>query len=322
VPIRVITEDLETSPGDFGTRVDFGNANWLQLFTAGSVLKNVSVFIETEIPFDGRVHNAWFRVGVHNLFGTQALNLWAGLMDPLELHAASGRLPMIPPVRQDMFFVKSSNGLGDESLNLREGRPAVAMFGSAGPLVYAVGVDNGPSLQDTNNAKNVWGTIRGELLGTAFEGSSISLWGNWGRDSKIIRDDTGAFTAQAKNDFWRVSPAANLRWRDLDVIAASAHGRDENWTLALAAPQANVFHGLLLQAGYAVHEQFHVAAQFDRVWSDGTPALELQKVAAALSYLPRENWRVMVIPRLDVLPISVAHPRRRHEAILAIRTMF
>ncbi len=322
VPVRVVTNDLETDPGTFGTRVDFGNANWLQIFTAGSIFKNVSIFIETELPFDGKVHNSWFRVGLHNLFGTRALNLWAGVMDPLELHAASGRLPMIPPVRQDVFFVESSNGAGDESLDLRGGRPAIAVFGSAGPLVYEVGVDNGPSLQDSNTAKNVWGTLRGELPSGVLEGSSVSFWGNWGRDSKIIRDDAGTFTAQATNDFWRISPAPNLRWRELDVIVAWVYGQDDNWTLDLAARQKNVFHGLMLQAGYTVREQFHVAAQLDRIWSDDTPALEVQKIAAALSYLPRENWRLMLMPRFDVLPISPAHPRRKHEALLAIRTMF
>jgi hypothetical protein len=322
VPVRVVTNDLETGPGDFDTRVDFGSPNWLQLFTAGSIFKNVSIFIETEIPFDGNVHTSWFRLGVHNLFGTPALNIWTGVLDPLELHAASGRLPMIPPVRQEVFYVRSSNGAGDGSLNLRGGRPAISAYGSAGPLVYHVGVDNGPALQDTNTAKNVWGTLRGELPEGVLEGSSISVWGNWGRDSLIARDATGAFTDEAENDFWRVSPAANLRWQDLDVIAAWVYGRDDNWTLAFDGAQRNVFHGLLLQAGYAVREQYHVAAQLDRIWSDDTPALELQKLALAFSYLPREHWRAMVIPRLDLLGVSSAHPRRNHEALLAIRTMF
>lgn len=325
VPVRIVTNDLETRAGRFRTRVDIGNANWLQLFTAGSVFQNVSIFIETEIPFDGKVHTSWFRLGVHNLFGSKALHVWTGTMDPLELHAASGRLPMIPPVRQDIFFVKSSNGAGDESLDLRGGRPAIAIYGSADGFVYELGLDNGPSLQDTNTAKNVWGTLRAEIPSGALEGSAISIWGNWGRDSKLTRDASGALaidSRQAKNDFWRVSPAANLRWLDLDVIAAWVYGHDANWTLVLDAADQNTFHGLLLQAGYPVGEAVHVAAQLDRIWSDDSPALEVQKLALALSYLPRENWRAMVVPRLDALDVSPAHPRRKHEVLLVIRTMF
>jgi len=323
VPLRAVTDDRQRQDGSYGTRVDLGAANWLQLFTAGSISKNVSIFIETEVPFDGKVHNSWFRLGFHNLLGTSALNVWVGVMDPLELHVASGRLPMIPPIRQDVFYVKSSNALGDESLNLREGRPAVALYGSAGPLVYEVGVDNGPTLKDTNAAKNVWGTLRGELDGGPLEGSAVSVWGNWGRDSKVITDVDGVVTGRAKNDFWRVSPGANLRLQDLDVIAAWVYGNDANWGLAATGPElASVFHGLLVQAGHPIGTMFHVAAQFDRVWSDDAPGLELQKAGAALSYLPRENWRLMLVPRVDALPLAATHPRRNHELTLAIRTMF
>jgi hypothetical protein len=67
VPLRIVTKDLETGPGEPRTRVDVGGANWLQLFTAGSIARNISIFIETEIAFDGSVHNSWFRLGAHNL---------------------------------------------------------------------------------------------------------------------------------------------------------------------------------------------------------------------------------------------------------------
>jgi hypothetical protein len=321
VPVRAKTNALEESPGEFSTSVDVGNTDFLQLFTAGSIAKNLSVFIETEINAKGEVHHSWFRLGLHNLFGTPALNAWVGLMDPLELHAASGRLPMIPPARHEVFFVRSSDGKGDDSVNLRSGKPAVALFGSLGPLVYEVGVDNGKSDKDVNTEKNVWATLRLEATSGPLEGSSVSLWGYLGTDSKSLKDANGAFTGTEKNRFYRVSPAANLRWQDLDVIVAWAYGRDDHWKLD-GADTDNTFHGLLAQAGHPLAVDWYLAAQFDRIDSDDTPALELQKVALALSYQPRENWRVILMPRLDALRASAAHPRRQHELVTMIRTMF
>lgn len=327
--LRVATNSLQEAPGSgpesYATSVDIGNPNWLQLFTAGSVFKNVSIFIETEIPFDGKVHNSWFRFGFHNLFGSEAINAWVGNLDPLELHAASGRLPMLPPVRQEVFLVKSSNGKGDESVDLRNARPGIAVFGSAGRLVYEIGIDNGPNQKDSNEAKNVWGTLRAYVATEGpFEGSSVSLWGNWGRDSKISKDLSGNFVSQADNDFWRVSPAANLRWNDLDVLAAWVYGEDDNWLLAAQGSPStrNIFRGLMFQAGHPLGKDYHVALQYDRIWSSDTPALEVDKIALAFSWQLRENWRVMLVPRVDILSESATHPRQSHELQLVIRTMF
>jgi hypothetical protein len=320
-PLSVTTNDVEVTPGEPTTRVDVGGTNWFQLFTAGSIFKNVSVFIETEIPFDGKVHHSWFRVGLHNLLGTKALNTWIGVMDPLELHAVSGRLPMIPPVRHEAFFVKSSDGLGEQSLSSRGGRPALALYGSAGPLVYEVGIDNGPSLKDIDGTKNVWATLRGELTEGALEGSSVSVFATSGLDSKKLKDAGGAYAGQVRNDYWRISPAANLRLKDLDVLIAGIHGHDDNWTLNPAAAYPTTFQGLFLQAGHPIGDALHLAAQFDRVWSE-VKALEFQKPSLALTYLPRENWRFILVGRADALPISAVHKVRKHEFLISIRTMF
>lgn len=327
--LRVATNSLQTAPGSgpesYATSVDLGNPNWLQLFTAGSVFKNVSIFIETEIPFDGKVHTSWFRLGFHNLFDTEALNAWIGNLDPLELHAASGRLPMLPPVPQEIFLVKSSNGKGDESVDTRNARPGIAAFGSAGHLVYEIGIDNGPNQKDSNETKNIWGTLRAYVAGAGpFEGSSVSLWGNRGRDSKISKDLAGNFTSQADNNFWRASPAANLRWNDLDVVAAWVYGEDDNWLLASPGtpPTKNRYRGLLFQAGHPLGNDYHLALQYDRIWSSDTPALEVDKLALAFSWLPRDNLRVLLVPRVDLLAESATHPRQSHELQLVIRTMF
>ncbi|MBI4508895.1 MAG: hypothetical protein HY698_04620 [Deltaproteobacteria bacterium] len=322
LPFKAVTNALEEEPGDFETRVQLGNPDWIQLFVAGSVFKNVSIWIENELSTKGELHISWFRFGFHNLVG-QALNAWVGILDPLELHAANGRLPMIPPARSEIFFVKTSGGKGDDSLNLRGGRPAIAVFGSAGPLVYEVGVENGATLSDPNTRMNLWGTLRLEATSGPIEGSSVSVFGYLGEDTKKIVDAAGTFTGTNENDFWRISPAANLRLRDLDVIAAYVFARDDNYTLAANGSEVEAeFQGVFLQAGHPLGTMFHLAAQYDGIWSDDDPKLELQKLALALSFQPRENWRIILMPRFDLQSKDDAHPRRQHEVTAMIRTMF
>lgn len=325
IPLRVQTEGLERTPGDFRTSVRVGNADWLQVFTAGSIFKNASIFIETEFNSAGEIHNAWFRAGVHNLFGTSLLNVWAGLLNPLDLHSTQGRLPMIPPIRQEAFYVLSSGGTGDESVSLRGGRPGIHVYGYRGPFLYSVGIDNGPNLQDTNLDKNYWVTLRGNLPFGPLAGSNVTVWGYRGVDSRNILDTADVYQGRAKNTFWRLVPGVNLRWRSLDVLGAWTYGYDENWTLGLSGEkQSNTFHGLFGQVGYTLlGGRVHAAAQYDQIWSEQSKrSVELAKVAVALSYLPRENWRLMLVPRIDVLPESSDHPRRSHDIYIALRSMF
>lgn len=323
VPLRVTTNALEQEPGTFSDRAQIGNADWLQLFTAGSVFKNVSIFVETEFTSSGDLHNSWFRFGFHNLAGGRSyLNAWVGIMDPLELHVASGRLPMIPPARQQAFLVRSSGGTGDDSIDIRTGRPAFALFGEVGPLVYEIGVDNGRTLEDPNDYKNGWATLRLERRAGWLEGSAVSVFGYGGTDTKKLRDVTDTFIGTVRNRFWRVSPGMNLRWGGLDLIGAYVFGTDDNWGLASSGGEDEAqHHAVFAQVGHPLGKWLHLAAQWDGVWSDDAPALRLQRVAAAISFQPRENWRVIVMPRADVLSKSITHPRRQHELAIMIRTM-
>lgn len=321
VPLKVTTNAVETEPGNYESRAQVGNFDWMQLFTAGTVFKNVSIFIETEFNKDDKVHTSWFRFGFHNLFGTPALNARVGVMDPLEIHAASGRLPMIPPARQEVFYIKSSKGSGDDSVDLRGGRPAVAFFGLRGPVVWELGVDNGKTSSDPNTEKNFWGTVKFYATSGPLEGSSISIWAYRGTDSKNTKNSSGTFTGQIFNSFQRFSPSANLRWNDLDIVAAWVKGTDDNWTLASSLPLENSFTGILFQAGRPLKNQFYASVQYDAVTSDTDNTLEFRKATAALSYAPRENWRIILMPRFDILPITDNHPRTQHEFSVVIRTM-
>ncbi|MBI4404487.1 MAG: hypothetical protein HY537_10015 [Deltaproteobacteria bacterium] len=306
-----------------GTRVNFGNPNWAQFFTAGSIFKNVSIWIETELtttsPSAAALKHAWFRMGFHNLFDTQLLNMWVGVLDPLELHATSGRLPMIPAIEQEVFRVQSSGGNGEDSVDLRGGKPAIVLYGSSGAFVYSVGIDNGKALSDVNTSKNYFGTLKAQVTDGAFEGSAVSLFGYTGKDTKWITS-----TTLAENNFWRISPAVNLRWNDWDMLAAFVYGSDSNWTIATNAGDKKTFYGMMLQAGYPLSDEFYAAAQYDGVWlSDGPTTSDISKIGFALSYQPRENWRIMLVPRADILPVNTTtHTKASHDFQVMIRTMF
>lgn len=63
-PVEVMTHARREN-GKARTAFNLGNPVWVQLFTAGSIHKNASVFIETEFSTTGAFHNNWFRLGLH-----------------------------------------------------------------------------------------------------------------------------------------------------------------------------------------------------------------------------------------------------------------
>jgi hypothetical protein len=75
IPVKLIGNGRQNPSGEYKAPVDVGNTDWLQLFVAGSIFKNVSIFIETEVASTGAVHFGWFKLGLHNLLGSSALNL-------------------------------------------------------------------------------------------------------------------------------------------------------------------------------------------------------------------------------------------------------
>lgn len=327
VPVAYQTNAFQSRPGEYEDRVTVGNADWLQLFTSGAIARNVSVFIETEFTTDGDFHNSWFRLGFHNLLGKAGsgglASLWVGQLNPLEFHAANGRLPMIPPARSEVFFVPSSGGKGNDSVTLRGARPGVAVFGTAGPLLYEIGIDSGGGKTDPNTDKNGWITLRGELPSGPLEGSSVSGWYYSGTDSLAVLDTSGALVTTQKNRFTRASVAANVRVAGVDATIAWVRGDDDNWTLAPpGAEDDTTFDGWFVQAGYPVTDRWHVAAQYDRIDSKDLPGLELEKLSGTVSFALREHFRVMVVPRVDLLPETDTHPKAQHEVVAMIRTMF
>ena len=68
--IKTKSLDRDANGTKESTLLNFGNPDWLQFFTAGSIFKNVSIFIETEIAGNAAntVKNNWFILGWHNIW--------------------------------------------------------------------------------------------------------------------------------------------------------------------------------------------------------------------------------------------------------------
>lgn len=323
-PVKIEEKKLITNGGtDTTAKISIGRPPWLQLFTAGSIFKNTSIFIETQIDTEDGAHSSWFRLGFHNLFGPQgAANIRVGQLSPMEWASISGRLRMIPSLKiHAISNVKSSNGKGDDAVPLASAQPGFEFYGFRGPVGYSAGILSGKRGTDVNKYKNLFGTFRLESTSGKLEGSSISLWGYYGHDTKIGNDATSI--NDEVNDFWRVSPAFNLRYQELDLIGALFFGKDDNWTLLDDANKVeNKFTGAVVQAGYFFDPQVYGVLQFDWVDSDDFKTIKHTSLAPSLWFFPRENMRVGITAEIDLLDEDAFHPVQANTYDITIRSMF
>jgi hypothetical protein len=301
-------------------KVDIGNPNWLQIFTAGSVFKNVSVFIETEIEEDD-VKFSWFHLGFHNLFGLGSLaNIRIGNISIMDWHVLSGRLRMISNIRNQATRYLSSDGDGEDSVNMSSATPAISFYGYTHGITYEAGISSGKSNQsDPNRFKNYFGTIKYQIEDGDLEGSGISFWGMYGTDTKDYGEDN------ISNGFWRFSPGLNLRYNEnLDILVAYFTGSDENYFLVdNSIREPNDMHGFAVQIGYNVTPEIFTALQYDFV-EDEADSQNFNKISPSVSYFIRENMRLGLTARFDILDEEATDPRhlRQDEYILNFRAMF
>lgn len=327
-PVEVTTKALNID-GNRKLRYNFGVANWLQFFTAGSIFKNASIFAEFEIPgINGTTYSAggiphlnWFTLGYHNLFKTRWLNLRAGNLSMMNWHAQTGRLRMIPNINVSATNARTSLGAGaaaaaEDQIRFGSPLPSVEVYGYNKWFLYSMGISNGARLVDANQYKNFFGTLRWELPEGPFAGSAISGWGMWGRDTANSGAETPA-VVQTRNTFHAVSGGANLRWKDLDVIAAYFNQKERNYDLATNA--VNTRHGFTGQAGYLIGPRWFAAVQYDYVRDTQNSGDEFHKVSQHVSYMPRENMRVGLTLREE---LAARGTGRQHELLLNVRAMF
>lgn len=309
-PFKFKTNDL-TRSGRTEDSFNAGNTNFLQFFVAGSIFKNVGVFIEQEFETDAAVTN-WFHLFFTNIFDSSLLNFQVGRLSPVDFTPYSDRVRIFQ--KSDVMNVKSSNGAGDNSIDVRSPRPGIQYYGYRGPLVLFAGLDNGKDASDTDRGKNRWGGARLEItekMKTQFTGSSIGFHSYFGTDT------ANTAISQRKNDFRRYSTSANLRYKDtVDLQFVYLIGEDDNFDLAATAVKKD-FTGFTATGAYWAIPWYFVL-QYDQIDSKDIRSLELNKITPSIWYFLRENFSVGLVGRIDVSDAT----QKKHEAFMEIKTMF
>lgn len=326
-PIEFKTDSRKEADGSFGDELDFGNANWLQLFTAGTIFKDVSIFIETEITEED-IHTSWFTLGFHNLAGMGSLaNVRVGRLSALEWHTLSGRLRQLPAIKNQVISrYPTSNGDGDDSVNIAAAYPSLEYYGYTDYAVWAVGVQNGKHSNDVNDEKNFFATLKVYLAQEGpLAGSAVSVAGLAGTDTSVpeVADpaDPGSTIAgsqEAENEFWRVSPGVNIRLHEnTDIQVGYFVGTDDNWNLSLDSPEEVDFDAVSAVVGHWINKVWWVGAQYDKIDSDDD-SRDFEKATLSIFATPRENLRAGLYGRVDLDDVG----EDVHEAFVNIRAMF
>ena len=319
---RVVLTPLEyktnaqTRNQDLEDTFNVGNANFFNLFLAGSIFKNVSVFIESEFTTDA-VETEFFHLIFSNLWGT-LVNFQVGIINPSEFASVSDGKRIF--LKSDILNLKSSGGAGESSVNVRQSRPGIQYYGYKGPFVLFAGIDNGSDPTDTDKDKNLWGGLRLEipqLSKSYFEGSSVTYMYYTGQDTVGGVGAAGSPAFQIQNDFVRHTISGNIRYgENFDFQAVYQFGRDDNYFLT-AVPGKADFQGYTLVGAYRSGNWWW-GLQYDEINSDDVSGIEVSKLSPAFWYFLRDNFKAGVTTRFDVRGSGPA----KHEVALAMRAMF
>lgn len=311
-----VETDKLTEGGEKKTLVTVGKGDWIQLWVAGPVAKNITVRAEAELA-DGQgvgLHN--YAVAFSNLFRTPegVLNLRVGGFTHGEWLSISDQKRAFSP-HFDIYRLKSAGGAGQDTFQVAGAEPAVEVYGYKGPFVYQVGVSNGKSATDVNSDQNYWGTAKLYLATEgAFAGSSLSASYVRGTDSK-----NSALATIQKDDFRRYIVSGGLRRGPLDVAGSYVHGQDDNWDLATGLE--NQFNGGFVQILYTATHKFTPGVIYQRTSSDD-PRFEKHALLMGFNYYLRQNLFVSTYYDHDFQSTGPTHPNRQHAFVVQFRGMF
>jgi len=286
---------------------------WLQLFVAGSIYKNVSIFVENEFKQDG-FKFSWYNMYFTNL-KSSAVNLQVGNLAPTDFMSYTGRLRQLA-FGNPVLAVRSSNSDGEDSVNVREAQTGIQYFGYKGPMLWFGGVSTGKKAVDPNQFKNYWGGLRFTVtdeIGDSLVGTNVSFMAYKGTDTANTAVD------QIENPFTRYLAGFNIRYREnLDIQTMYIHGEDDNWFLESDAPRSSTFDGITVVGSYFANQRWFPVVRWDYVSSDEAPNIEVNNATFSMSYLLRQNMRLGVNFVADLMDREF----KNNQFLINIRTMF
>jgi hypothetical protein len=289
--VRLNVDAVSWADGGTGDdSVAFGNDKWSQFFIMGPIADKFSFFTEIEIT-SSNTHHTWWKLGWHP---NRKINVVLGNQSPIDHSAFSNRLRILPAVKSAAYGLTVSDGLGVNSVNASSARPAIQLHGEISErLIYYTGVSNGRG-EDTDLI-NYWGGLRYYLpTDGAFEGTSFSA-------TYYTGSDMDAATGLIDNDFDWFMPAANLRYKSLDIQVYGRLVTEDNRLFAVGPVQSEDYDGWGMTAGWMFRDgRMQPALQYDKIESSLVTS-EVETLVAAFSYFMRDNLRAAIYYQSDLV---------------------
>jgi len=308
--------------------LDLGKFGWAQIFAAGSISKNISFFNEIEYGGTGTLKHGWARLGFHNIFDTTAVNLYVGKLSPADFTVHSDRLRLLS-VKGLAIGRKSSLTGGattaEAESSPRDGQYGLQYYGYKNGLTWALGSSNGGETSDNNGELNHWASLMWQSQAdNSFEGSGLSLMYYAGTDT--ANSGSGG-SNQITNDFNRIIPGLNIRFKDWDIIASYTVGEDDNDGLTSTAKKTE-FNGKTIIVSKMLSSKHHAGIQYDDLRYDDPDQgnADQERLTLRYSCFLKENVALHFLLDRDLLGKNDANDanKKYHASTftLNLRTMF
>jgi len=313
-PFMLETNSFQKDSGSAKeNRITLGSPVWIQFFVAGPIYKNISFFSEMEYSAAAFKFN-WFYFNLTELTGSPLLNFQVGNISPVEFTSYPDRLPQLPNIKGEVFHIRPSNGVGENSTKIRDAHPGIQYFGRNDWALWYAGTSPGKAATSPTQFMEYWGGLVLKLpddMIPGLDGSTATIHYQTGTDTK----NTGAQTPEKKqveNDWTRIVPSLNLRYKEvLDIQAAYFIAEDKNWGLVASPAASFKYSGIALEAGYMPSEAWHLGFHYDSYSSNdkvvggtnnGKPVLEYQRAVPVITYIINENIRSSVYYEKNLTP--------------------
>jgi hypothetical protein len=327
---RVTTNNFVNNSGDDPTTtIEFGRPNWLQMFAAGSIYKNISFFSELEFK-EKDFHFSWFYFNFTNLFDSKLLNLNIGNLSPVDYSSFSNRLRQFPNVKGQVQRIRTSGNSGEKSTDLSSSRPGIQYYGYGDWFVVYGGVTNG-KIKTKSDQLDYWGGLRLLLPDNVidgWEGSSVTMHYYAGTDTKNITSGEGdtETSERYKNEFTKLYPSVNLKYKDyFDLQVGYVVATEGNRGMVEDPTEDYKYSGVAAQISYLPNANWHFGVHYDSYKSDsdapidGAGDFEYARVVPSIAYTISEKYAFWLYYEKDITPEG---KDLKDAFYLNIRTMF
>ncbi|HBG46460.1 MAG TPA: hypothetical protein DDW94_05655 [Deltaproteobacteria bacterium] len=278
--------DQTLDNGQTGTDYTIGTGEDFYLYAAGSVWKNLSLWVENSLK-NGSTSN--YAVGFHNLGGTSLANIRVGHLTNTEWLSVSNQKRFLDPAYIGYAVSTSSSSSGLDRVTSGGAPDAIEYYGYQGPVFVGAGLTSGSTNTDANENFNYWATLRLDAVGMGeFSASNVSVQYYSGTDTN---------STNVKNEFNFTIIGADFEWRNLSLYGFYVLGDEDNWNFA-GTEREHTGYGI--EANYIINPKLAAALRYERVESDDDPTIEKGLITPGVIWSIRPNIRAMALYVYDL----------------------